>query len=327
MPVVNYTTVNGRILHEDRNGIKTLFMPDTLGNVIETRNMDTGAQTSSTTYWPYGEVRTQTGTNPSPFGFCGVWGYYTQAGQPTYVRARYYRPNLGRWQTVDPLWPTLQAYSYVNSLPTFLVDYFGLQGLNTSPGAAWEFGWGASTGSPPSSFWPAMGREFERRSKPGKQIGGAIGGALGAIGGLIGQPDPRRKLGGAKAGYIWVNLLVRCSIDPELNCPKNARTEADEGVLEDAKLRFGRVDGNTVGNAVTHCTSACWGTIRCGRAAAEDFANGVYEDWTFGGSAIDRINNERGFDCGDSVRARRANPIVADCYSCCIASVFGGSWY
>ncbi len=104
MPVVNYTTVNGRILHEDRGGVKTLFMPDTLGNVIETRNMDTGAQTSSTTYWPYGEVRTQTGTNPSPFGFCGVWGYYTQAGQPTYVRARYYRPNLGRWQTVDPLW-------------------------------------------------------------------------------------------------------------------------------------------------------------------------------------------------------------------------------
>jgi hypothetical protein len=43
--------------------------------------MDTGAQTSSTTYWPYGEVRTQTGTNPSPFGFCGVWGYYTQAGE------------------------------------------------------------------------------------------------------------------------------------------------------------------------------------------------------------------------------------------------------
>ncbi|HRD31245.1 MAG TPA: hypothetical protein PLB31_08980 [Fimbriimonadaceae bacterium] len=64
MPVVNYTTVNGRILHEDRNGVKTLFMPDTLGNVIETRNMDTGAQTSSTTYWPYGEVRTQTGTKP-----------------------------------------------------------------------------------------------------------------------------------------------------------------------------------------------------------------------------------------------------------------------
>ena len=125
MPVVNYATVNGRILHEDRNGVKTLFMPDTLGNVIETRNMDTGAQTSSTTYWPYGEVRTQTGTNPSPFGFCGVWGYYTQAGQPTYVRARYYRPNLGRWQTVDPLWPWQKAYGYVNNRAASQIDYSG----------------------------------------------------------------------------------------------------------------------------------------------------------------------------------------------------------
>lgn len=41
MPVVNYTTVIGRILHEDGNGVKTHFMPGTLGNVIVTRNMDT----------------------------------------------------------------------------------------------------------------------------------------------------------------------------------------------------------------------------------------------------------------------------------------------
>jgi RHS repeat-associated protein len=126
MPMaVRYTTVDGQVLCENRGGVKTLFMPDTLGNVIETRNMDTGAQTSSTTYWPYGEVRTQTGTNPSPFGFCGVWGYYTQAGQPTYVRARYYRPNLGRWQTVDPLWPWQKAYAYVNGKPVKKKDFYG----------------------------------------------------------------------------------------------------------------------------------------------------------------------------------------------------------
>ena len=128
MPMaVRYTTINGQIVCENRGGVKTLFMPDTLGNVIETRNMDTGAQTSSTTYWPYGEVRTQTGTNPSPFGFCGVWGYYTQAGQPTYVRARYYRPNLGRWQTVDPLWPWEDAYDYCRVSPTAQSDPSGLQ--------------------------------------------------------------------------------------------------------------------------------------------------------------------------------------------------------
>ena len=130
---VRYTTVDGQVLCENRGGVKTLFMPDTLGNVIETRNMDTGAQTSSTTYWPYGEVRTQTGTNPSPFGFCGVWGYYTQAGQPTYVRARYYRPTLGRWQTVDPLWPWEDAYRYGNLSPLVNTDRFGLFACSGPP--------------------------------------------------------------------------------------------------------------------------------------------------------------------------------------------------
>ncbi len=69
-------------------------MPDTLGNVIKTTDAN-GNITSETTYWPFGEIRTQTGTNPSPFGFCGIWGYYTQANLPTYVRARYYRPAEG----------------------------------------------------------------------------------------------------------------------------------------------------------------------------------------------------------------------------------------
>jgi len=131
MPVVNYTTVNGRILHEDRNGVKTLFMPDTLGNVIETRNMDTGAQTSSTTYWPYGEVRTQTGTNPSPWGFCGVWGYLTDAVSRMYVRARHYRADTSRWLTVDPLWPIEPPYGYSSNRPVIQADPSGLAVCNS----------------------------------------------------------------------------------------------------------------------------------------------------------------------------------------------------
>ena len=189
MPVVNYTTVNGRILHEDRNGIKTLFMPDTLGNVIETRNMDTGAQTSSTTYWPYGEVRTQTGTNPSPFGFCGVWGYYTQAGQPTYVRARYFRPNLGRWQTVDPLWPIESGYSYADESPVSDLDYSGMAGssrkkkcdalhqecLNCAKERCSGL-WGEAALNTCSVVGGSVGGTLAPGGAAGKVIGGIIGG-------------------------------------------------------------------------------------------------------------------------------------------------------
>lgn len=39
MPIsVRYTTVNGRVLCENRGDAKTLFLPDTLGTVIETRD-------------------------------------------------------------------------------------------------------------------------------------------------------------------------------------------------------------------------------------------------------------------------------------------------
>ena len=100
MPMsVTYTNYNGRIVCENRGGVETFFMPDTLGNVIETRDMATGVRTSETTYWPYGEVRTQTGTNPSPWGFCGVWGYYSAPGEPMYVRRGYYKPNVGTFLT------------------------------------------------------------------------------------------------------------------------------------------------------------------------------------------------------------------------------------
>lgn len=100
MPMsVTYTNYNGRIVCENRGGVETFFMPDTLGNVIETRDMATGVKTSETTYWPYGEIRTQTGTNPSPWGFCGVWGYYSAPDEPMYVRARYYRPHVGTFLT------------------------------------------------------------------------------------------------------------------------------------------------------------------------------------------------------------------------------------
>ena len=316
MPVVNYTTINGQIVCENRGGVKTLFMPDTLGNVIETRNMDTGAQTSSTTYWPYGEVRTQTGTNPSPFGFCGVWGYYTQSGQPTYVRARYYRPNLGRWQTVDPLWPWEDAYTY-GTAPILGVDAFGLM-----------FGLALDFWKGPGRLLPQMGGPIVPPPDLPGQVGGVIGGAVGA--GRAMKNERNVSLGTAKAGYISGNLFVRCLLEPQLNCPKDARAEADRNIFPLAKLRFGGVvDGNSPGNAVTHCTSACWATVRCGRAAAERFANDVYEDWTFWGNAFDRINNVRGFDCGDSVSADRAVPRIVDCYNCCVQKMVYGrqSWH
>ena len=292
MPMaVRYTTVDGQVLCENRGGVKTLFMPDTLGNVIETRNMDTGAQTSSTTYWPYGEVRTQTGTNPSPFGFCGVWGYYTQAGQPTYVRARYYRPNLGRWQTVDPLWPWQKAYAYVGGLPATFVDPTGL----VYPSLA------------PVDIVEEWGRIWGNREK---------------------LKDPNETIiGPAKQEYveaiIWINVNARCNV--RLYCAKLARERSDRalGRNQEYERRFGRKrrDGDTDANAVSHCSSACLATRFCGRSIADEYLNGIYESGPLLGNNNDRHNNNEGIRCG-SLRGPGFNE--DSCIHCCIAAFADG---
>ena len=75
---VVYATVNGVLVEEDRGGVVTCYGTDTLGSVIKTTDAS-GAITSETTFWPFGEVRASSGTNPSPWGFCGTWGYFKDA--------------------------------------------------------------------------------------------------------------------------------------------------------------------------------------------------------------------------------------------------------
>ena len=131
---VSYATFNGVLVYENRGGVETEYTSDTLGNLIECHGPD-GVSTYTADYWPYGEVRTSTGTNPSNWGFVGLLGYYTDALNFLYVRARYYRPNLTRWQTVDPLWPRQLAYAYSKAEPVKYSDPSGLDpcgGCNTT---------------------------------------------------------------------------------------------------------------------------------------------------------------------------------------------------
>src|SRR5690606_30523343 len=72
------------------------------------------------------ELRTSViGNLPTPFLYCGRWGYYTDTTGRIFVRARTYRPVFTRWLTIDPLWPWESAYAYARSRPATLVDASG----------------------------------------------------------------------------------------------------------------------------------------------------------------------------------------------------------
>ena len=124
---VTYLNFAGQMVGEVRGGVVTDYVPDTLGSVIATVATG-GTVTSTSDYMPYGEPVNQTGTNPSPFGFVGTLGYFTDSLKMLYVRARYLRVDRTTWMTVDPLWPKEKAYEYVDQSPLLVSDESGLQG-------------------------------------------------------------------------------------------------------------------------------------------------------------------------------------------------------
>jgi len=119
-----YTTFAGMVVHQRKNGVDTELISDPLGSVVKTKDAS-GNETSRTEYWPFGEVQSSTGSNPTPFGFVATLGYYRDLATRLYVRARYLRPDQGRWQTVDPFYPFEAAYIYADSYPIILRDASG----------------------------------------------------------------------------------------------------------------------------------------------------------------------------------------------------------
>jgi hypothetical protein len=80
-----YTVANGEVIAEKRNGIRSLYTPDPLGSTVALWD-NTQTKTDAWIYFPYGDVRTRTGSTPTPFEFVGTLGYYSDSSNPDYSR-------------------------------------------------------------------------------------------------------------------------------------------------------------------------------------------------------------------------------------------------
>ncbi len=93
---VRYDVLDGEVFGERRDASRYLCVPDPLGSINHL--LDTGQTIAGTyIYAPYGEVQSHTGAN-TPMQFVGALGYYTDTTNRIYIRARHYRPDLGRTQ-------------------------------------------------------------------------------------------------------------------------------------------------------------------------------------------------------------------------------------
>jgi RHS repeat-associated protein len=78
------------------------------------------------------EVAARSGTSETDLTFVGMLGYVKVAlDKLFYVRARHLRPDLARWITVDPNWPLLPSYGYVNQRPCRFSDPLGLSEIGS----------------------------------------------------------------------------------------------------------------------------------------------------------------------------------------------------
>ena len=123
---VTYSNFCGMLVHENRGGVELDYVPDTLGSLAATIDSNQTFQFKAD-YWPYGEVASSTGSNPSSWGFVGLLGYFADiVSKLLYVRLRHLRPDLARWQTPDLLFPIEPSYAYVGLRPTGGTDPLGL---------------------------------------------------------------------------------------------------------------------------------------------------------------------------------------------------------
>ncbi|MBX7136059.1 MAG: hypothetical protein K1X67_25600 [Fimbriimonadaceae bacterium] len=119
-----YTVVEGEVIAQKRNGVRHLLVSDAQGSTVALMG-SSSTITDTFEYWPYGEVRTRTGSTTMPFQYIGALGYYRDSSGRTYVRARTLRTDLGRWMTADPLWPRQRTFVYCAASPITKTDRSG----------------------------------------------------------------------------------------------------------------------------------------------------------------------------------------------------------
>ena len=150
-----------------------------------------GEPQGSYLYDPFGQVVAATPGAESDFQFVGQYGVFAEPGGLTYMRSRFYAPDLGRFITPDPmglLAGDLNLYRYVLNSPLDFVDPSGLevtlQDFSVNAGGA-----------------AATAADLAGSAGPALKLGGKALGGVQMVGGLIDVDQGIREGDWGRAGY------------------------------------------------------------------------------------------------------------------------------
>jgi RHS repeat-associated protein len=112
-------------ISERRSGVSKWSHQDYLGS---TKALTNSSETVTDTrqYDAFGLQTGSTGSNPTPFGFAGGWGYQSDETGLQLLGHRYYDPSTGRFLTRDPAKDGRNWYGYCDNNPIRFIDPRGL---------------------------------------------------------------------------------------------------------------------------------------------------------------------------------------------------------
>jgi RHS repeat-associated protein len=115
------------------------------GDHLGSTNKTTGASSSTQTYYPYGAIKTSSGTPPTDYGYTGQKRDAT--ANLMFYNARYYDPALARFIQPDTIVPnpmdpqSLNRYSYVRNNPVNRIDPTGHEDCAAEDDWCWQNRW------------------------------------------------------------------------------------------------------------------------------------------------------------------------------------------
>jgi RHS repeat-associated protein len=114
----------GSLISQSRGGTVAYYLYDGLGSTTQLAN-STGSITDSYLYDSWGNILVANVTTTNWFRYIGQFGYYFDLDTANYyLRARSYAPGWGRFQSRDPVYNNVYAYSLNN--PSNKIDPNGL---------------------------------------------------------------------------------------------------------------------------------------------------------------------------------------------------------
>ncbi|WP_244953581.1 RHS repeat-associated core domain-containing protein [Xanthomonas axonopodis pv. vasculorum] len=160
-PILTGLGIDQRYARNDTGG-RTYFLTDQLGSTRVLTNAAGGA-VQRYDYDPYGTTTQSSTAYTNPYQYTGrerdTSGLY-------YYRARYYKPELGRFISEDPIKLTggVNSYSYVGGNPLSRIDPLG---LSWGDAISLTYQWATGSGPQHQDFGPGSSEAAEMANAPG----------------------------------------------------------------------------------------------------------------------------------------------------------------